>query len=126
MTSNSILTKDHASVPGAVPAFQRSPSTNIAYRGGEEFLDKWRGRLDRAVARATLAATDEASTSAVDTPWLQALGDACRGHLEGERRSTDAMLATLDHSLAAAYQQLASLQERRDNLAEVRKTIVAS
>ena len=125
MTSNSILTKDHASVPGAVPAFQRSPSSNIAYRRRQEFLDRLRGRRSRSEILDAVS-TEDPAIFALATPWLQALSDECRGHLEGERRATNAMLATLDHSLAAAYQRLASLLERRGHLADAREQIAAA
>lgn len=120
------LTISDVQISHAVTTFQRDPERPLRYRR----LERWRDWLAGWSDQAQLAG---ARGAALDTPWLQRLGQECRTRLEAERRGTLAVVAAIDASIVGhrrrigvLLDELAALGARRDEQAAVRPDSAAT
>lgn len=114
-TMPATLTAGDASLPAAVPAFQRPPEEPLPYPLWTRIGDWFAGFRDRAVLAT--------QSDDLDTPWLHRLDQECRTRLEAEHRGTLSVTAVIDDALAAhrrrianAAEEIARLREQCDSL----------
>lgn len=110
--SQSLLTPAQAAVPAALVAFQRAPEKAPVYRWWTRWSDWRAGRADSRQLKAAPTlheAGRPARGQIAETAWLVRLMFERDSAIGQEHRSTDALVAVLDDSIAREQSHLEEL-----------------
>jgi len=127
-TAHQPLDADAASFPNAVAVLQRMPEPVLLYDRRTLYSDVAAGVRDRRVARALMSAESSGpdhGRQRLHTHHVQTLQDCSNHQAERERLAACALIAAVDHELAAAYrarvqrtEELARLRIEADGVAD--------
>lgn len=105
------LSPDLAHVPNALPAFMLKADRPLPYRWWTRLSDHSAGRRDR-----TQSETISSDAPVASSPWLQRQLAECANAIAVGRTRTEALVAVLDHELAA---MLAAVDQHEAALADL-------